>query len=240
MSARPRDELLADLNQRIRQIEVSGRPAHASPVEFGIPALENWLPEKRLAPGSLVELLAAADGAGTWTLALFMARNACGPRKILVVVDGQGCFYPPAAVTLGIDPGRLIVIRPKTLSDAALAVDQSLREPAVGSVVGWYDRLASPAFRRLQLAAEAGGGLGLLLRPAAARRSPTFATLRLLVTPVAADAAMRRVCLDALYCRGGREGQSLTLEIDDATGDVRVPAGMAPAATRTRAARASG
>jgi hypothetical protein len=234
-----RDDLLSDLTQRIRNIELTVRPAHTSPVSTGIPALEQWLPERHLAPGSLVELLSSTDGAGAWTVAFFMARNACGSRKILVVVDGQARFYPPAAVAHGVDLSRLIVIHPRKLQDAALAVDQSLRTPAVGSVIGWYDRLATPAFRRLQLAAESGGGLGLLLRPSAAQGTPTFAALRILVTPLVASITPRRVRLDALRCRGGREGQSLILEIDDATGHVRVPAGMAPAAIDARPARAA-
>ena len=239
MSAGSRNQLLDELNQRIREIEATVRPAHAAPVSLGIPAVENWLPERHLVPGSLVELLSSAGGAGAWTLALFFARNACGSGKVLVVVDGQACFYPPAAVSLGIEMDRLIVIHPKTLADAALAVDQSLRASAVGSVIGWYDRLTTAAFRRLQLAAESGGGLGLLLRPITARRTPSFAALRLLVTPVAEIATLRRVRLEALRCRGGPSGQSLILEFDDATGDVCLAAGLASAAGDARPTRAA-
>jgi hypothetical protein len=255
------NQLLGELAERIRQLEEVARPTGAEPLDLGIRALEDWLPGQSLAAGSLVELLSAVDGAGSWSLALFLARHACGPRKALVVVDSQGFFYPPAALKLGVDLRRLIVVRPRTLADAALAVAQSLRTPAVGSVLGWYDRLATPEFRRLQLACEAGGGLGLLLRPIRAQRTPSFAALRLLVTPVTTAILSRseratkgnsslvprengdrrrHVRLEALRCRGGRVGQSLILEIDDATGDVRVPAGVAPATARAGAARASG
>jgi hypothetical protein len=44
--------------------------------------------------------------------------------------------------------------------------------------------LADREFRRLQLAAETGGTLGLLVRPAQARDEPSWADLRLLVEPV--------------------------------------------------------
>jgi protein ImuA len=239
MPAESRDQLLHELSQRIREIEATVRLAHSAPVSLGIPALEDWLPERRLVPGSLVELLSAAGGAGAWTLALFFARNACGSSKVLVVVDAQACFYPPAAVSLGIAMDRLIVIHPKTLADAALAVDQSLRSSAVGSVIGWYDRLTTAAFRRLQLAAESGGGLGLLLRPISARSTPSFAALRLCVTPKAEVAKLRRVHLESLRCRGGPSGQSLILEFDDATGDVCLAAGLASAAGDARPTRAA-
>lgn len=240
MHSPARHQLLGELAERIRQLEEVARPADAESLDLGITSLEGWFPGQGLAAGSLVELLSAVDGAGAWSLALFMARHACGPRKALVVVDAHGFFYPPAAVKLGVDLSRLIVVRPRTLADAGLAVAQSLRTPAVGSVIGWYDRLATSEFRRLQLACEAGGGLGLLLRPIKARRTPSFAALRLLVTPLAAGAARRQVRVEALRCRGGRVGWSLILEIDDAKGDVCVPAGVAPATTGARAARASG
>src|SRR6516162_2394587 len=136
-----RAELLNDLRDRIRRLEDHAPTVDRSRIDLGTPALEDWLPDGRLAAGSLVELLSSADGAGALTLALFMSRHACRQRKVFVVVDHQGRFYPPAAVRLGIDLDRLIVVHPRTPQDAALAVDQSLRTAAVGSVLCWQDRL---------------------------------------------------------------------------------------------------
>src|SRR5262249_46313196 len=149
---------------------------------------------------------------GALTLSLFMARRACRQDKVLIVVDQESRFYPPAAARQGIELDRLIVVHPRTPQDAVLAVDQSLGARALGAVICWPERLAAPAFRRLQLAAEAGGGLGLLLRPLTAQRTPSFAALRMLVTPVASDEAARRVRLEVLRCRGGKTGQSIILE----------------------------
>jgi protein ImuA len=240
MSSLPRDQLLSDLNERIRRLEGRTPAADHSPIDLGIAPAGDWLPEQGLAVGSLLELLQPADGAGALTLALFLARRACGEGKVLVVVDRHSRFYPPAAARLGIELDRLIVVHPRTPQDALLAVDQSLRAGAVGSVVCWPERLTTPAFRRLQLAAEAGGSLGLLLRPLTARRAPSFAAMRILVAPVASNEAARRVRLEVLRCRGGKTGQSTILEIDDATGDVRVPSGLAAATPAARSGGASG
>src|SRR6185437_15597607 len=60
------------------------------------------------------------------------------------------------------------------------------RCPGVGATLARIDRLDDPAFRRLQLAAEAGGGRGFLLRPFRASREPSWASVRLLITPLAA------------------------------------------------------
>jgi len=45
-------------------------------------------------------------------------------------------------------------------------------------------RLSWLEARRLQLAAEQGGGLGLLIRPEAVRHQPSWADVRLLVEPL--------------------------------------------------------
>jgi protein ImuA len=231
-----RAEILQTLARRIDEIQSGARRRSArSPIPSGIPGLDELLPEKRLPAGSLVELLCDTPGAGTWSLALLMARQACGTEKgtrALVVADLERSFYPPAATKLGIDLTRTIVVRPRTWQDAYAAIDQSLRCPAVGAVVGGCDRLGTVDFRRLQLAAEEGGGVGLLLRPAVRLRQPSFATLRLHVKPVGTTEAARRIEVEVVRCRGGKDGGRLLLEIDEETGMVRVPK---PAARRVTA-----
>jgi hypothetical protein len=235
-----RAQLLGDLQDRIRELEGRALAADRAQIDLAVPAINSWLPEGKLASGSLVELLSLAEGAGAVTLALFMARQACREQKILVVVDQQGRFYPHAAAHRHIDLDRLIVVRPRHPQDTRLAADQSLRSSAVGAVLCWQDRLTTSAFRRLQLAGEIGGGLGILLRPFTVQRSPSFATMRILVAPIASNDPVRRVRLDLLRCRGGKTGQSTILEIDDATGDVRVPSRLVTATPRARTAGASG
>jgi hypothetical protein len=235
-----RSEMLQSLAQRIREIESSHCPHQQPPVSLGVPGLDEILPEKHLAPGSLVELLPAAEGSGIWTLALIMAKQACGEGRALVIVDVQRSFYPPAALKLGIDLARTIVVRPGKQNDAYAAVARSLRCPAVGAVVVWSDPLSTLDCRRFQAAAEAGGSLGLLLRPVRALHTPSFAALRLLLTPIASGKRPRCIQVDVVRCRGAKSGQSLTLEIDDETGDVCMVAGVARQPASSWNARASG
>jgi hypothetical protein len=131
-------------------------------------------------------------------------------------------------------------VRPKTQRDLTAAVTQALRCEAVGAVLGWCERLSALEARQFQLAAETGGGLGLLLRPAAILATPSFATVRLVVTPAASVNFFRRLHVEVVRHHGGATGQSLLLELDDETGHVRVPAEVAVAKTVSRAARASG
>ncbi len=101
-----------------------------------------------------------------------------------VYIDSTGDFYPPSAARIGVPLGRLVVLRVRRAVDAFWACEQALRCRAVGVVVFPIRRLESTQSRRLQLAAEVGGGLGFLLRPDEAA-SPTFSATRLRIEPVA-------------------------------------------------------
>jgi len=168
-------------------------------------------------PGQLVEWLADGPGTGVDTLAVLTAREALNSDGTLVVVDRHGHFYPPAAMRLGIAPDRLVLVRVDTLADQTWALDQSLRCRGVAAVLGWPRRLDDRTYRRLQLAAEEGHTLGLLIRPAEAQSEPSFADARLLVTPLPCAGSSRRLRIDVLRNRGGREHGSFLVEIDDET-----------------------
>jgi protein ImuA len=261
---------IARLTEQLKQLErrrLEHSPAAGLPrVALGIPALDRLLPGQGLARGTLVEWLSAAEGSGAGTLALRAARRICGmgdpepdltlQHYGLVVIDLRGEFYPPAAIAGGIDPARLILVQPANRQDRDWALDQTLRSTGVGAVWCWLDEADSRAVRRWQLAAEAGGGVGLLLRPEAARAEPSFADVRLWVesvgsseklpalawteglsVPAALGGELRQVRVEVLRARGTAGGGSVTLEIDDETGDVRLAAELADP---TRERRATG
>src|SRR5262245_4038300 len=205
-----RRHVLETLRERIREIEES---QHRSPAREGPQgALDALLLEGGLPSGSLVELLWSGTGTGASSLGLLIAMSACGERKTLVVVDIRKHFYPPAAARLGLDLNRSMVVRPSKQVDALIAIDQSLRCSAVGAVLAWCPRLSRLALRRFQLAAETGGGVGLLLRPATVLREPSFAVLRLFVTPIVSADVHPRIRVDVLRSRHGQSGRSLILE----------------------------
>jgi len=178
-----RDRLVEALREQIAHWERARRPQEA-PVSSGSKALDQLLPAGGFHRGTLVEWLAVGDGSGVETLALLAAREACREGGALIVLDRAGEFYPPAAVRLGIEPQGLIVVRVANEADHAWALDQVLRCPAVAAVVAWPQRLEAKTFRRLQLAAEQGGSLGLLVRPERVRNEPSWADVRLWVQPV--------------------------------------------------------
>jgi protein ImuA len=211
-------------------------------VSSGCPALDRILPEHGFRLGTLVEWLSSGPGDGAATLAFrAAARAADGDGRTVVVVDASGEFYPPAVIAQGIEPARLIVVHPDNKADHTWALDQALRCPAVAAAVAWPDQSARHVeheesvgcarptrqrnskldgrnFRRLQLAAEQGGGLGLLIRPDAVRGEPSWADVRLLVEPLRSASHYgrpRRMRVVLLRCRGGLGERAVEVEIND-------------------------
>lgn len=158
------------------------QPLAAGYIDTGCPGLGRLLPGGGYERGSLVEWFGQRHGSGVSSLSLLAAASAMKDGKALVVMDWQGTFYPPSAAALGIDLQRVVVVRPLSREDGWWGLDQALRCPAIGAV--WSelpeemdDRLA----RRLQLAAEEGGTLGLFVRDIRTRGRPSWADVQWLV-----------------------------------------------------------
>jgi hypothetical protein len=137
----------------------------------------------------------------------------------LVVIDQDATFYPPAAAAAGIPLDQIIIVRPACRADGLWAADQALRSPAVSVVWGPLTTIDDREARRLQLAAETGGTLGLWLRPPAALHEPSWADVRwfvrgLGIVDASRSTSRRRLESRLVRCRGGQSGASVTLEID--------------------------
>jgi hypothetical protein len=259
----PRSRLVEELRRRVGGLEAA-TPQDEITFSTGTPPLDQLLDpsplgrgqgEGPLRYGMLVEWLSGLAHNGAATLSLLCAREACRPGGALVAIDRLQTFYPPAAAAWGVDLGRLIIVRPRGPRDALWATLQSLRSPAVAAVWAPLERLDSREFRQLQLAAQAGRTLGLLLRPAHARGQPSWADVRLFLEGGRRKAegggtrivfqsafhlppsALRLIEVRILRQRGARPGRSIFLEIDDATHTIKassqpsLPQSLAPGST---------
>ncbi|MCB1511641.1 MAG: hypothetical protein H6821_07015 [Planctomycetaceae bacterium] len=169
------------LRELLNRKESEKKPHSA--ISSGCQPLDRLLPQRGFQQGSLVEWIAGGVGSGASLLALLAARSACYGGGALVLVDRGQSFYPPAANACQLDLQNTIVVHPANGRDECWAIEQALRCPDVAAVVAWPARLTSQAFRRLQLAAEHGSSLGLLIRSATARNESSWASVRMLVSP---------------------------------------------------------
>lgn len=259
--------------------EFQGSELPEKAISTGIEALDRLLPDAGFREGTLIEWL-AESGLGD-QLALLAASPALGKDRFLIVIDSEKTFYPPAAAALGIDLGRLILVRPgkfarptknprqvlspseacadvttvsrtetsskespnkETPSKETLwALEQTLQARGVAVTFCRLQRLNARVFRRLQLAAERGGGLGFLIRAPSARNEPSWSDVRLWVEPACGEFSPsgRRWRVEVLRCRRGEAGQrSILLEYDDATHTVHPASEPVPTALLKRAHRA--
>ncbi len=237
-------EQIDSLARRLRRMERSRRPLEAGEVVEGTghAALDSLLPAGGLARGRLFEWInARGPGTGAVTLALLAAGELTkdGENRTagaLAVIDRDGGFYPAAVAEMGLSPKGLLLVRPESETEWLWAVEQVLRSPAVDVMLTWADRIDDRVFRRWQLAAEAGGGVGMLVRSAEALGTPSWASVRLLVRGWACGDGMecgggsgkrvgRRWSVRVLRDRtggGGDDGFEWLLEWDDETGGLHL------------------
>ncbi len=136
----------------------------------GAPVLERAAVHEWIASCPPAALLA---GIARWALA-----DRAGP----LVWIGRDCWPSPAWLNPDL-LRRSVFIDPACDADRAWAIDQSLRCSAVACVVADGRRIGMGVSRRLQLAAGAGGALGLLTRPPDEESAPSAARTRWRVTP---------------------------------------------------------
>lgn len=208
-----------------------GEWAESRPHGFG-----NWFDVFQ--PRAVHELLFDPAGASPPAyLASVTARRRAQGRPI-VWIDSTRCLYPPA---FGFDVKHLHPLRPRP-SDLAWAATECLRCAHVGVVIAVMpNRLTRVEVRRLQLAAEHGGALGILLRPslAAAGIDIYSAASRWLVSPAPGERTIQRWRVERVHGHGRRFGESFIVEKHRATGETRFVHPSAALADRPTAAAAS-
>ncbi|MEM8546819.1 MAG: translesion DNA synthesis-associated protein ImuA [Pseudomonadota bacterium] len=176
---------------------------HDEPVcDTGYPALNALLPGGGWPITRLVECLSDHDGVGELRL-LLPALAQLARRRSGWVVWIAPPYLPnaPALLQWGLAPERMLIIHPRSASDAAWAAEQAVRSGTCIAVLWWADTLASghavtpsgarkaggsaqrlsmPKFtRRLQLAAATQACWPILMRHTRARRQASAAAVRL-------------------------------------------------------------
>jgi protein ImuA len=157
---------LHDLKARVAALEAGPVPRRGR-FALGCAALDGAL-GGGLPRAALHEVAAARaewdDGAATGFAAVLAARLAAGSGGPLLWVCQAADLYGPGLAGCGLDPRRVILAAARSDDEALWAMEAGLRCTGLAGVLGEVANLDLSASRRLQLAAEAGGVTGLLLR----------------------------------------------------------------------------
>jgi protein ImuA len=212
--------LLEKLRARLARLDHGDR-ADRPILPFGLAAVDRVLPGGGLACGCLHELCGAPDRAAAAGFATALLGRLAADGHALWI-GPRDDLYAPGLIAQGLPPERLIVVRAGSRDTRLWALEEALRSQGLTAVLAEVDRLTLTQSRRLQLAAEAKGVTGFLLRPLSAcdtpsatmSGTPTAAMTRWRITPLPAAAtgdaarAWEPPCwrVELVRCRGGRTG----------------------------------
>ncbi|MEH3048532.1 ImuA family protein [Sphingomonas adhaesiva] len=226
--------VLQSLRDTLRAIEGDGHRRRAT-LPFGTPAVDTRLADGGLRLDALHEVAAATasmgdDASATLFLAGIAAR-AWGP--VLWVVRRRDLFAP-GLYQSGLSPERVLYAEAADDAEVLALMEEGLRHRALGAVIGETRRAAMASTRRLQLAAEGGRTIALLMKRHAREEADPFAVPSAAVTrwrvasapsaplPVAGIGRSRW----DVHCTRQRNGEpfQLLVEACDETGRIALPA----------------
>jgi protein ImuA len=226
------------LRAQIEKIEGRSRRAK-SVLPFGIAEVDSRLPGGGLAVGALHEVAGggngAIDGAAAALFSAGIAARITG--KVLWCITRPDLFAP-AIAQAGLVADRVIYVEAGDDKTVLSCMEEALRHGGLGAVVGEVVRLSMTASRRLQLAAEGTGSIGIALRrwrrqtEAIDFGQPTAAMTRWRVsvlpsTPLPVPGVGRhRWLVELIRARAG-DSADFELEACDDTGCLALPAELA-------------
>jgi len=212
--------------------------ADACCISTGLAELDALAPGGGFTPGAIHEVL-GVTATPPFLLPVLVARAAGQQGGWVAWCDTRGELYPPAVAALGLPLERLLVLRPRAPADALWAVAECLRCRGIAACVAAPPRLSRVQARRLQLAAEHGGGLGILIRPAGALHSPYAAATRWMARPAPGGRMVQRCSVELIHGHGGCLGKNILLEVCRETHHVRALEAVADRSAAAQAVPAS-
>jgi protein ImuA len=152
------------LRAQIESIEAS-RKRVKEVLPFGLPLVDSRLPGGGLALGALHEIAGGGNGAiDGAAAALFVAGIAARVKGKTLWCLTRPDLFAPAIAQAGLGPDRVIYVEAGDEKSVLACFEEGLRHGGLGSVVAEVCLLSMTASRRLQLAAEGSGTIGLALR----------------------------------------------------------------------------
>jgi protein ImuA len=210
-------------------------------ISTGFPEIDAITPGSGLTTGAIHELLWTPDDGAPLHFAMHLARRNID-RGAIVFCDDRQEIYPPAIAAMNIPLDRVYLLRPQKREDVIWSIGECLGCKGVAATVATIDRLSRIEARRLQLAAERGGGVGLLLRPMirtqAGAQAPQIyaAATRWVVAPARGERTIQRWEVKLIHGHGGRVGQTVILEHSRETNLMRTLEKLADRSLETRLA----
>jgi protein ImuA len=239
---------IESLRAKIRLIE-AGEKRASGVLPFGLLEIDSRLPGGGLAVGALHEVAGGGNGAvhaaAASLFAAGIAARSGGP--VLWCVTRQDLFAS-ALVQAGLPPERIVYVEAANEEGGLACFEEGLRHNGLSAVVAEVTRLSLTHSRRLQLAAESAGTIGIAIRRwrrqadavdfGQATASATRWRITALPQPPSPIPGLDRARwqVELIRCRGGGSAD-FELEGSDEQGYLHVPADVADRQVGTNARR---
>ena len=182
---------------------------HQPGLNTGFPGLNTLLKTGGWPANHLIEIQVSQWGQGELQILLPLMARLSQAQQQLAWVAPPYIPYAPALQAAGIDLNYLLIIEQSEPSDAAWAAEKCLRHTAAAMVLFCLPSIDTRHIRRLQIAADKGRSLGVLLHCGQVR--PTPVPLR-----VRTHYVEQGLCVQILKSRFGLEqGKQVILPYQD-------------------------
>ena len=180
-------ETLDELRHKIQKIQGFRIPSAGSVINFGVEAIDCCFPDKALPMAATHEFLSYTPESAAATksfLSALLAKMGSGPA--IWITKGRTLF-PPALKSFGLYPEQFIFVSVSREQEALWAMEEALRCKGLLAVIGEISDADLTATRRLQIAIEASGNTGFLLRHNPKRNEASACASRWLITPALSE-----------------------------------------------------
>ncbi len=190
------------------------KPSDHIITDNGLGIINLSFPNKTFTSGAVHEFMAAEPenaAASIGFLAPLLA-NLSGTSGITAWISRRPKLFIPALAGFSVQPDRFLCIHAPSEREAIWAMEESLKSPALSSVVAEISNLTFKASRRLQLAVEQSKVTGFLLL-ATSKPNTSASVSRWRISPMPSDTSdgfpgvgFPRWRVELLRVRNGRPG----------------------------------
>jgi hypothetical protein len=178
-----------------------------SGVSTGFAELDQALPTRGWPEAALTEIAVPYWGLGELRLLLPAMVHLNRQKRRIVWIAPPYLPYAPALARAGLDLQYVMVVDTQS-GNVSWAMERLSSTRSCGMVLAWPTRLSEVEARRLQLAAETGGGIGIVLRAEDTRWRASSAALRLKIEPLDGE-----IAINILKSRGGSHRSQVAVSL---------------------------
>jgi protein ImuA len=159
-------DIIAQLQKDILPLQGFKCGGNNTAIDTGLGAIKNAFPGKTFPLGAIHEFIydgsediAVTDGFIAGILSSLMRTGGAS-----IWIGATKNIYPPALLSFGIQPDKIIFLDLKKEKEILWAVEESLKCEGLAAVIGELQNLSFATSRRLQLAVEQSRVTGFIIR----------------------------------------------------------------------------